>query len=153
MKSLALATITYANDHGGRLPLADNWRDAILPWAKNANVFHCPSAEGERDSYAYNAALSSVELAPLASPSTTVLLFDGPEGANVAGGKAVASLRHSEGAILAFADGHVKWADDLAGGRGSQSSHCHRAQAPNSLTVSEAVARRMECGTWRTATD
>ena len=86
------------------------WRDAVYPYVNADEVFRCPSAKRRRlDSYAFNAALSGVELARISRPERTVLLFDGREGANVAGDPDIARLRHLGGANVLFVDGHVQW--------------------------------------------
>jgi prepilin-type N-terminal cleavage/methylation domain-containing protein/prepilin-type processing-associated H-X9-DG protein len=104
----------------------------------NLGVTHCPSDKEYKDqvngspsghacSYGMNTNLSNKALAKIAAPSDTLLLVDtvhnttgviysvyGPWGAsgnNYYAG--IALTRHSDGANIAFLDGHVKWMKNI----------------------------------------
>jgi len=108
LKQLALGTLMYAQDNGNRLPLKDNWREAIYPYVRNNEVFHCPTARND-DSYAYNASLSGKSLGEIGNPADVVMLFDTSGGRNAAGGPELVDKRHLGGFAAAFVDGHVRW--------------------------------------------
>ncbi|MFQ6098304.1 MAG: H-X9-DG-CTERM domain-containing protein [Armatimonadota bacterium] len=118
-KSLATATLMYAADHSGVLPPSARWDDAILPYAKNSNVFICPSA-GNRGNwppgYAFNSHLDDVrEVSAMPVPAVCPILWDSTTlVANAADGGTSLAMRHRGGANVAFADGQVKWLDSAA---------------------------------------
>ena len=117
LKKLSLAIIMYAQDNAQRLPDADKWVDEITPYLKSAAVFHDPSAPDLRYGYAFNLALSRVNLSTLEDPAVTVLLFesaDGRKNASGTGGTVPKPGRQNGGTDYAFADGHVKWIGDAA---------------------------------------
>ena len=127
LRQIGLATVTYAQEHMGRLPDADNWVDAILPQWKEARetdgtlfdptlLFRDPSApEGQRWNYAFNRALSGVKLDDITDPARTVLLFESTAGTKNAadtGQSLPHPGRHNGGDYYVFADGHAKWVPD-----------------------------------------
>lgn len=109
LKEIALAMSMYAQDHHDRLPMKDNWCDALIPYTKNEELFRCPSLPDQRCGYAYNAELSKVSVSSIKSPAQTVSFFDAKGGWNLAGGAQLQDRRHQDGINLAFTDGHVKW--------------------------------------------
>ena len=81
LKQIGLAIIQYVQGHNETMPDADKWVDEIMPYLKTESVFHDPSAPtGEKWSYAFNKNLSGIKLADLASPATTVILFESTLG-------------------------------------------------------------------------
>lgn len=116
LKQLSLGIIQYVQDHDETMPDGDKWVDEIYPYVKSEAVFRDPSAPaGEKWSYAFNRNLSGAKLAALASPATTVLLFESTLGAKNAAdtGESVPQPgRHQGGTDYAFSDGHVKWLRD-----------------------------------------
>ena len=116
LKQIGLAFIQYVQDNDQKLPDADKWVDEIYPYLKTESVFRDPSAPaGEKWSYAFNRNLSGRKVADLASPATTVILFESTMGAKNASdtGESVPHPgRHNGGADYAFADGHVNWLRD-----------------------------------------
>ncbi|MGV3719485.1 MAG: DUF1559 domain-containing protein [Actinomycetota bacterium] len=92
---------------------------ALYPYAKNAQVYTCPSdsnARTKRLSYTMNAYCNFQTLAAANTVSSTPLFVDESAtlndgyfayGGNTGGD--IPSLIHNEGANLCFLDGHVKW--------------------------------------------
>jgi len=111
VKSLARAVQMYLADNDDVFPDAGNWCEALRPYAKNDEVFICPTAPGLRCAYAYNAALSGVRLDALADPVRTIAIFESEAGWNAHGGPELLSEepRHLGGDDLGFADGHAAW--------------------------------------------
>lgn len=130
LKQVALAIKQYvqdANEHFPHFPslrTTKGWREAITPYVKNAEIFHCPS-EGDDQTqtycdYWFNARLSGAGEELVEFASSTLLLGDG-----YSSGDPRVSLsqlpqswrddekspawRHLDGANYAFVDGHVKW--------------------------------------------
>ena len=129
-KHLALAMRAYALDHDKRFPVSATWCDDLTPYLDTEQVLVCPLARGARASYAMNQWMSQAQVDGMGpeggvgdQPETvvdpvtgdavetaeTVLLFDGPQGWNVAGGPGEVRYRHNDGANIGFADSHVKW--------------------------------------------
>ena len=118
MKRLCSAQIMYSSDWDDRLPIAENWNDALLPYLKQmsggkdpSKVFVCPKVKPEAPSYAMNAGLSGISQADINSPPDTVLLFDAEPGPNKAGGPELLPTepRHMDGHVIGYADGHVNF--------------------------------------------
>ena len=114
-KQLALAVITYADDHTNQLPHAATWCDDIKTLAGSEKVFQCPAAnseaKGERCDYAFNVKLDGLDRDKV--HPDTVMIFDSDGGWNASGGReAVAITRHGSGSLrfvnVAFADGSVR---------------------------------------------
>jgi len=142
-KRLSMAMRAYALDHGERFPAAATWCDDITPYLHSEQALICPLARGARASYAMNQRMShthvggiGTEGGPGEQPETVVdpvteeavdaarvvVLFDGPEGWNLAGGPEAVRYRHNDGAYFGFADGHVKW------GRRDRADQCRWPQ-------------------------
>jgi prepilin-type N-terminal cleavage/methylation domain-containing protein/prepilin-type processing-associated H-X9-DG protein len=150
MKQLGLGTLQYAQDYDEQLPTALNngglswcatantWRQKIIPYLKNTQIFVCPSANGNGNSCPagsempylgyYGASAGWGERGnrnwyPLAShqyPAETFLLGENGDSDWVVeptGGLCTLSwtapgwiaFRHNEGADFNYMDGHVKW--------------------------------------------
>jgi prepilin-type processing-associated H-X9-DG protein len=116
LKQISLGIIMYAQDHNETLPDAAKWVDEVMPYVKNEALFHDPQDAPDHPwSYAFNKALSGKKLAAIANPAETVLLFDstlGTKNASDSGESLPHPGRHSGGNVYAFADGHVKFAQD-----------------------------------------
>jgi len=114
VKQLSVAMANYAMDYDDRLPAADDWQFATLPYAKNLGILCCPSdfisdpkgTGGAETSYTMNAGLSHVKVATVADPYRTLLLF---EGGPTAGGPDDAIYRHRGGLNASCADYHAQW--------------------------------------------
>jgi prepilin-type processing-associated H-X9-DG protein len=104
LKQIAFALQMYALDYDGYLPMAWNWQEAVMPYAKNEQLFVCPETRDARPHYSLVSSLGGAKLADIPDPRNTVLAYEGKDG--------VASKRHHDGCNVAFADGHVKWVRD-----------------------------------------
>ena len=112
-KTLAVAIISYAQEHNGRFPDAASWCDAIKANTPD-DLFRCPSVldQSSRCGYAFNSALSGRSKNSV--DPKTVLLFEADGGWNASGGKESLSStpRHhssrSDHVVVAFADGSVQ---------------------------------------------
>ncbi len=110
VSQLAKATLAYADDNDGRLPPAETWCDAILPYVGMGNensrkTFVCPLARRRPCGYAFNRALSGVALADIEEPGKVVLIFDARVDWNGSGGRELVDWRHRGSATVGFADG------------------------------------------------
>ena len=116
LKQMATGALMYSQDHDEKLPDADEWVDALMPYLRNEAVFKCPGAPDLEYGYAMNAVLSGVNRAELQRPAEMVLFFDSHVGTrNAAGGReAVCDPgRHEGGNCYAYADGHAKWQTEV----------------------------------------
>jgi cell division septation protein DedD len=116
LQGIALASLLYALDHGGKLPDANKWCEQLMDYLGDGQILRCPSAPEQECGYAMNAALSGVELEKLQAPADTVLFFDSHLGTlNAAGGREAvcAPGRHGGGNCYAFADGFAKWLAEI----------------------------------------
>jgi prepilin-type N-terminal cleavage/methylation domain-containing protein/prepilin-type processing-associated H-X9-DG protein len=137
-KQIGLGLMMYVQDYDEKTPVQFNgwdqplWRDVILPYIKNGQVYQCPSdgnawGTPHQASYGMNAYWKviqngwnwayygcSVSLSELQAPADTILMADNRDGdwpvnlpVDVYPGGLV--LRHNGGANVAFCDGHSKW--------------------------------------------
>jgi hypothetical protein len=108
---VGLGLLMYADDYDDRLPPADSWLDATLPYTKNIKAYKCPAdLSAARCSYALNTNLSGKVLKEIKHPERVVLLYDTDKpGLNPSGGKEYfpAKGRHRGQIRLVFVDGHV----------------------------------------------
>ena len=132
-KQIGLAVMQYAQDYDERLcptysgtSLADymSWAMKIAPYAKNNQVFDCPSSTiakwdgtwAENMSFGYSVLFEGNPMAigQIAKPAETVLVGDGtnfrlrPENWSTLGPGRLFSARHNEMGNVAFCDGHSK---------------------------------------------
>ncbi|MGD8239607.1 MAG: hypothetical protein PVH68_13695 [Armatimonadota bacterium] len=100
----------YAIRHGGVLPDAERWADALVEekLIPGEQVLHCPGTDG-RYGYAMNSQFSGVELERIADPSEHVLVFESDSGLRNAHDLLESipdSPRHPGGSNYIFVDGH-----------------------------------------------
>lgn len=114
LKQVALAAMMYCQDYDERMPIADRWCGALMPYCRNEAIFTCP-ADDDKWSYAMNYKLSRQPLAVVVSPASTYMLFetepsrkDAYDKDTYPGASLAAPPRHGEFNNFAFADGHVK---------------------------------------------
>jgi prepilin-type processing-associated H-X9-DG protein len=121
LKQVSLALLMYSEDNGDRMPPSADWAEAIAPRLPEAakstlstgsNPFGCPAAESPA-SYGMNGALGGLPSSRIVAPADTVLLFDAdaPRRSFAGGPGDIASTRHGGAPNVAFADGHVKFAN------------------------------------------
>ena len=113
VKQLGTAMSMYASDWDDRYPLADNWNEALAPYAKDPeNLIICPAAESKDEpSYAMNGQLSGFPERSISSPADIVMLYDSVPGRNRSGGPELlpSPPRHTgDNNTVGFVDGHVK---------------------------------------------
>ena len=102
---------SYSEEHGGALPPADDWIEALQ--AHHANLDRYLAAEGHTHRgrrFAMNTHLDGVRVGDLIEPFATVLLFEVEPGSPLAGGPELlpAAPPYEEGYVVLFADGEVK---------------------------------------------
>lgn len=111
LKQLALGGVMYSEEHQGRLPLGDNWCDAVEKYVGNRKVFQCPAGDSSQPChYAFNARLAGIDIKALTNPAQTVLFFETDGGWNLSGGPEllISRPRHRNAVGVAFADGHCE---------------------------------------------
>ncbi|MBD3177808.1 MAG: DUF4349 domain-containing protein [Armatimonadia bacterium] len=109
LRMVAQVVLSY-EERTGSLPHHQRWPDQIRPYHRNDQLLHCPSDAGsEGISYAMNPALSERSLGRVANPAEAILLYE-------VDGRGQPAFRHGDGMHVAFADGHVKWVDELPAG-------------------------------------
>lgn len=103
LKQLAVAVMIYAADYDDLMPKA-NWQSSLRPYVKSDAVFKSPMSTAAKPSgYSFNSALFGINLAKLADPAKTVLIYEGKNN--------VLSFLYSGKAAVAYADAHVKLID------------------------------------------
>ncbi len=151
-KQMGLATMQYLQDYDETFPFADisyavsvprpytgspsathKWPDMLWPYAKNKQMFKCPSHPHVWVSYGYNANLGywgtltrtgaiyqGVKLATVVKPAETVVIADTARDSHYGGDNSYVlwksmhcsrfvPARHNGGANLVLCDGHAKW--------------------------------------------
>lgn len=82
VKQQTTALLIYAADHDDRLPTRDSWMDALLPFVKSEQIFHCPAVQESNQEnphlfgYAFNSRLSGVEIESIDRPETVPMTYD-----------------------------------------------------------------------------
>jgi prepilin-type processing-associated H-X9-DG protein len=118
LKTLASGALMYAQDNDEHLPPAERWEKATAPYIPLSTMdpgndpFRCPSSQSP-SSYGMNEALDHSSLSDIDAPADTVFLFDAeaPFPSFAGSAEDVVVSRHGHAPNLAFADGHVKWAN------------------------------------------
>ena len=101
LKWLALGAMQFLQDWDQRFAFkADNFKQSIMPYILDEDVFHCPADKGDALSYSFNPDLEGVAQARINDRSLTVLFYEGKNRQLV--------FRHDNRAAVAFADGHVE---------------------------------------------
>ncbi len=146
LKQLGLATMQYTQDYDEQLPIAyrgpdwcaasASWRQIIMPYGKNTQIYMCPSATGGTVCAAtdvvpklgfYGVAAGWAEVSPpfmalsqFGAPADTLLIGENNDSDWVVEptiglctltytAPGTVYMRHNEGANWAYADGHGKW--------------------------------------------
>ncbi|BCM93292.1 hypothetical protein IAD21_05183 [Abditibacteriota bacterium] len=110
MKEQMLGIIQYTLDYDGIYPPARKWMDVVAPYTSSKQIYTCPVLKKDRYGYAYNQYLSKIMVDKLASPATTINVYETSNpNRNWFGPGTGRAYRHSGGWNLAFADSHGKW--------------------------------------------
>ena len=147
IKQAGLAIMMYAQDYDEMLvrhcyqpPTTSNypWTFAVQPYARNIQMFKCPSNQGDRNAtlgcmgYGYNLSrLASGEtvgcteraMAEIKAPAGLLMITESRDGTNAVawngywyretdtGDPSYTHLtgRHNDGSNICYADGHAKW--------------------------------------------
>ena len=115
VKQLSTTVFMYEGDWDDHYPIAENWNDALRPYARNTKVFICPKESGPEPSYAMNAELSELPESAVDAYADTVLLFESEPGLNQSGGLELlpSPPRHHDSYVIGYADGHVATVEDF----------------------------------------
>ena len=115
VKQQALSVLMYVQDYDEKLPQASQWMDLTTPYRKaDESSLHCPSvSQGSAQSYGYafNKGLSRMSLEKIASPPTTVMLYDSTNLARNATDSVTSAPnppRHRRGNNVGYLDGHAR---------------------------------------------
>ena len=124
---IASGLLSYAADHDLHLPDAAHWMDQVIPYLvpaqisgearrqRIAGLFHDPLApSGQTWSYAYNRALSNLDMRGVNPPNQIVAVFESNKGTRNAsdGGQSVPRPGwHQGGSDYAYLDSHVNWSN------------------------------------------
>ena len=136
-ETFTFCDITYSESvprpYTGGTTTAHKWPDTLWPYAKNKQMFKCPSHPNVWVSYGYNANLGywgtltrtgdiyqGVKLATIKKPAETVVIADTARDPHYGGDNSYVLWksmhcsrfvppRHNEGSNLVFCDGHAKW--------------------------------------------
>lgn len=104
VKQIDLGVMQYTQDWDNAYPVsAARYKKAVFPYIRTEQVFHCPSDTAGGDSYSFNRNLQAKSLDTLfnpVAPGTAVAVYEGKNQ--------VLTFRHSQRAVVGFADGHVK---------------------------------------------
>lgn len=113
LKQVDLGLLMYANDWNDVAPLTNQWVDELIPYTKQDLLFHSPAIQlknATQYGYALNAALAGQSFPSLASPATTISVFD----STILTKNATASIstlpnppRYGKVNTIAYADGHI----------------------------------------------
>lgn len=107
MRQLSVALGRYMDEHGQRLPRAEEWVAAAKTYLQDPAAVSCPSAAGDVPSIAMNGQLSGLRGADITAPERTVLLFDSQPGVSVGNDESAMARRHNHLATVLLASGTV----------------------------------------------
>lgn len=101
LKQIGLGTMQFLQDWDEKFALkADKYQEALMPYIRNEQIFHCPDDKSGALSYSFNAKLENLTQAQITVPSQIVMIYEGKNGQ--------LEFRHNNRAGIAFADGHYK---------------------------------------------
>ncbi len=163
LKQIALGIFQYTQDYEEKYPLVAvndkgitptnpyGWMDALQPYVKSTQLFHCPdhpfANDGKRpeqvqarnlNDYYFNSRLNGIEQAKVNNVAAIIMLAHGNDGLDYSNSRySKASLpphwrndenspayHHIGGTNYAYADGHVKWLkpEDVSNNRKGQTT-------------------------------
>lgn len=120
VKQQATGILIYRADHNERIPLRDNWMDALIPYVKMDAIFHCPAVQEANDKnphlygYSLNSGLSGVDAEKIANPERVALLYDSSNLARNASDPLLSlpdpprTHEKRKGNNIGYLDGHVR---------------------------------------------
>lgn len=104
-KSLATAFLLYAADNDDRLPLAENWADAVQPYLNNYDAFLTAWPRTSPTRFAFFEELSGVKTFEVMNPTSVPLVFESSSHEkNAHGGLEMAAWRGEMGCAVGFLD-------------------------------------------------
>ncbi len=148
LKQIALGVFQYTQDYNEKYPIVamnDNgvtatnpygWADALQPYLKSTQIFHCPQHPFVNNStrpaqvqarnysdYYFNSRIAGVWQGKVSNIASLIMMGDGNDGLDYSNAryskkmlpppwrddKYSPAFRHRDGANYGFADGHVKW--------------------------------------------
>ena len=75
VKQVGLGLLEYVTDFDNRLPPANVWATASMPYTKNEQIFHCPEAHSPY-SYALNKGVAGVDFESVQNADECVATFE-----------------------------------------------------------------------------
>ncbi|MCS7224993.1 MAG: hypothetical protein NZ959_10640 [Armatimonadetes bacterium] len=106
---ISMALLQYIQDYDEKFPPASSWIDSVRAYLPNESFFHCPEGGGEYG-YAFNRHLSTLSIAQVRHPSTTVMVYETKvRRRNHSGIGNDIDYRHEDGSFVAYCDGHASW--------------------------------------------
>ena len=104
-KMLATAFLLYAADHDDRLPLAENWADALMPYVRDEATFLTTWPRTSPTRFAFFEELSGVKVFQFENPSSIPLVFESSSNErNAHGGLDMIRWRGDVGCAVGFID-------------------------------------------------
>lgn len=101
VKQISLGLMQYMQDNNDKFPpSAGAYKDAVFPYIKSEQVFHCPTDTSGSEDYSLNTNLQGKSLEKLSNPAMVVAVYEGRSQ--------TLNFRHDNQAVVGFADGHVK---------------------------------------------
>lgn len=123
-RSITTAIMMYQMDYNDYNPSAVNWSEAISPYLRSSDVFHCPATDTKEQCYAMNKVFCGKKIDYTYDLSSVILIFESKAGHNQSGGPELlpSTPRHFESIKrpgtdeeesvgvynVGFADGHVR---------------------------------------------
>lgn len=117
MRRLATGLALYANDHDDRLPLAESWTDATMPYVRVDQYYRSPALASDPLAYgfAFHSAIAGRSILEFEAPATTLSFFDSinvQRNATALPSTLPNPPRYVGGNVQAFLDGHVVLSSD-----------------------------------------
>ncbi len=107
LQLISQAFRAYAAEHGGKLPEASRWREAIAPYLPQGCSCGCP-AVGGGEGLAMNERLSGLRADQIADLDRTILVFDAPPGVISGADESALDRRHGgKGHVLLLGKGGI----------------------------------------------
>jgi prepilin-type processing-associated H-X9-DG protein len=110
VRQLEVGMMIFSSANTNHLPPANSWCDSISSTVGSSQTFLCTAGDpGDKCHFAFNSALSGIDISQVKNPSATVMIFESQGGWNVGGGKELLNQsRHGRNFVVGFADGHVE---------------------------------------------